>query len=53
MFLQVSLQIRRFDSCLRLNNQILQNFEIYCMNMLLTLSQQVRVKYFANSVTAW
>jgi len=37
---------------LRLNNQILQKFEVCCMNMLLSLPQHLRVKYFANSVTA-
>ena len=39
-------------SCLRLNNQILQKFKVYRMNMLLSLPQHLRVNYFANSVTA-
>jgi len=38
--------------CLRFNNQILQKFEVYCMNILLSLPQHVKVTYFANSVTA-
>ena len=55
--------IRRFDStvvinvlinmsCLSLNNQILQKFEVFCMNMLPSLKQRLRVNYVANSVTA-
>ena len=36
-------------SCLRLNNQILQNFEIYCINMLLSLPEHLRVINFAYS----
>jgi len=39
-------------SCPRFNKEILQKFEVYCMNMLLSLSQHLRVNYFANSVTA-
>jgi len=38
-------------SCLRLLNNILRKFEVYCMNMLLSLPQHVRVNYFANSVS--
>jgi len=39
-------------SCLRINNQILQKFDVYCMNILLSLPQHLKVNYFANSVTA-
>jgi len=34
------------------NNQLLQTFEVYCMNMLLSLPQHLGENYFANSVTA-